>query len=66
MVITINGEELELPQTSTVDSLIELKSLNRDRVIFQLNGDIIKKEHYQTTELRPNAVVEIMALVGGG
>lgn len=66
MDIVVNGETLTLPKESTVEHFIKLQSLNRDRIIIQLDGNIIKNEHYPTTIITESATIEVMALVGGG
>jgi len=64
-MITINGRSLNINGVRLIEYLTE-NSYNIQRVVVELNGNILPKGEYETTVLKENDVVEILAFVGGG
>ena len=66
MQVNINGKTEEIPEDSTLHSLLSIFKLKEDRVIFELNGDIVDKSAMKNTPLTEGDEVEIVHFVGGG
>ncbi len=66
MQVKVNGKVETLSETIDVTSFLSMKSLVPERVVVELNGDILKREMFGSTELSDGDVVEIVHFVGGG
>ncbi|MGN1111443.1 MAG: sulfur carrier protein ThiS [Oscillospiraceae bacterium] len=60
----INGEEVEI--SMTVSEYLEKESLKKERVAVMLNGEILPKDLYEATIIKPSDELEIVGFVGGG
>ena len=65
MLITIGGDETEIPDGFSIKQLMRLKDAP-DNIVVVLNGDIIGAEHWAGTVLSPNDEVELIQFVAGG
>ncbi len=66
MKITLNGNISDLNEGLSISELIELKKLNPDGVVVELNMEIISKNERASTILKEGDIVEILHFVGGG
>lgn len=66
MKIMLNGQSTGIESGLSVLELINLKELDPDGIVVELNMDIIKKDERNKTILKENDVVEILHFVGGG
>jgi len=66
VVIKINGEDKQLPLNLSIVELLEIYKINKDRVVIELNKEILKKDHFQNTLIKQNDSLEIVTFVGGG
>jgi sulfur carrier protein len=64
--VTVNGENREMPEDSTVAQLVEALELTGKRIAVELNGEIVPKSQHATTPLAAGARLEIVVAVGGG
>lgn len=64
--VTVNGENREMPEHSTVADLVESLKLTGKRIAVELNGEIVPKSQHATTQLPAGATLEIVVAVGGG
>lgn len=64
--VTVNGENREMPENSTVAHLVESLQLTGKRIAVELNGEIVPKSQHPTTALSQGASLEIVVAVGGG
>lgn len=64
--VTVNGENREMPENSTVAHLVESLKLTGKRIAVELNGEIVPKSQHATTPLNTGASLEIVVAVGGG
>lgn len=64
--VTVNGENRELPNNSTVAHLVESLQLTGKRIAVELNGEIVPKSQHATTTISQGANLEIVVAVGGG
>lgn len=63
--VVINGKNIELENTSTVEELVTERSISGMFVI-EKNKEIIQKEDYANTPVKENDVFEIVGFFGGG
>lgn len=61
----VNGKNKEF-EGYLVNKMLEELGLNKDKVVIELNLEILPKEQYDKTTLREEDKVEIVAFVGGG
>jgi sulfur carrier protein len=64
--VTVNGENREMPENSTVAHLVESLQLTGKRIAVEMNGEIVPKSQHATTPLNAGANLEIVVAVGGG
>ncbi|MHB9314968.1 sulfur carrier protein ThiS [Fusobacterium polymorphum] len=61
----INGKYEEINDVNLLDYLIENK-YRVDRVVVDLNGDIVKKADFEKINIKNTDKIEIVCFVGGG
>ncbi len=68
LVITIylNGESREVPEASTLASLVAWLQFPGDRVAMELNREIVPRSRWETTPVRAGDRLEVVHFVGGG
>ena len=66
MELTINGQRRTLADGTTVAALLQHLGLQPERVVVEVNLQIIKRDQRQAAVLRAGDVVEIVQFVGGG
>ncbi|HEX4856795.1 MAG TPA: sulfur carrier protein ThiS [Limnobacter sp.] len=66
MQVSVNGENHELPENSTVAQLLSQLQLTGKRIAVELNGEIVPKSQHATTALVAGSSLEIVVAVGGG
>jgi thiamine biosynthesis protein ThiS len=54
------------PQAAMMWELLRLKGLKPERVVVELNGEIVDKPRYGEVTLKENDTLEILGFVGGG
>ena len=66
MKITVNGNEREVPEGTTIAQLIAELELKTDRIATERNLDVVPKAKYAETVLAEGDKLEIVSFVGGG
>ena len=66
MQVTVNGEQRDLPEGTSVSKLLEALNVVAERVVVELNLTILKRAELPNTILKPSDQVEIVHFVGGG
>lgn len=67
MKVRINGKEESLPErVKTLQELVENRGLAPERVVVEVNLDVILRESWPTVNLREEDSIEIVSFVGGG
>lgn len=66
MQLLVNGAALDLPDGSSVSTLIERMQLAGKRLAVELNGEIVARSAHAQTALHENDRVEIVQAIGGG
>lgn len=62
----INGEEKDLKEGITIIDMLETLGLNKDKVVVEINLDIIPKDKYSQMTLNKKDKIEIVGFIGGG
>lgn len=66
MQLTINGEVKNYQESLTVQQLLEELNLSPERVVVELNRNILSPDMHIRTELKPEDTIELVQFVGGG
>lgn len=66
ILIKINGEAKFIPQNTSILNLLENYKISINRVVIELNKEILKKEDYRSRLVKENDELEIITFVGGG
>ena len=68
MRLYLNGEELEVPEDTTISGLIKSLNIRVREVGFAVavNEEVVPKSKYESRKLSEGDRVEIVHLVGGG
>jgi sulfur carrier protein len=66
MHVRINGELRELPEGTTVASLLAHLGVKAQRVAVEVNESVVTKDRYDQHRISQGDAVEIVAFVGGG
>ncbi|HEY0335433.1 MAG TPA: sulfur carrier protein ThiS [Stenotrophomonas sp.] len=66
MDIQINGETRQIPQDTTLASLLAAEGLGERRVAVEVNGEIVPRGRHQEQRLQSGDRIEIVHALGGG
>jgi len=66
MHITINGNQTELDDDSSLQQLLQHLKIGEGRIAIELNGEIIPRSQFQQQLLSKGDRVEIVQAIGGG
>ncbi len=66
MQLTINGQKKEFSTPITVQQLLTQLGLSAERVVVELNRNILTAEKHPETELKSGDSIELVQFVGGG
>lgn len=66
ITIHVNGEQREIPDGLSVETLLEDLRLPADRVAVERNLEIVPRDRWDVTLLEVGDRLEIVQLVGGG
>ncbi len=64
--ILVNGQPEEIPEGSTLATLLAQLKLSADRVAVERNLDIVPRDQWDSTRLVAGDRLEIVHFVGGG
>lgn len=62
----LNGKEVALEKEKTIAQLLSENKVNENRVVVELNKEIIVKEDFSKINLKDDDTVEVISFVGGG
>lgn len=65
-VVKVNGNEMNIENIKNITELLSNLKINENRVVVELNGNIITKEDYRNVNLNENDTIEVISFVGGG
>lgn len=66
MNILLNGIAVAIEKNSTVQELIEKRKVAGQRLIIELNGNLVNQADWPLTKIEPGDRMEIVKFVGGG
>lgn len=66
MKIVVNGQARELPEGTSVESLVTELGLAKAACAAEVNKKLVPKRERASVTLREGDVVEVVTLVGGG
>lgn len=66
MRIMVNGESLEVADSTTVDQLMQQLEYEPARVVVAVNLEFVPRSAYGSTRLKESDQLEIVAAVAGG
>ncbi len=64
--VQVNGESREMPEGTTVRTLLDQLGLNAGRVAIEYNLQILPKIKWDETKIAPGDRLEIVQFIGGG
>ncbi|MGH4123495.1 MAG: sulfur carrier protein ThiS [Clostridium sp.] len=62
----INGNEMDIENCITITSLLTYLNLSSEKVVIEVNYEIIPKENYENHKLYQADIIEVVSFVGGG
>lgn len=62
----VNGKEVQFPEGTTVSKILDNYKIDRNRVVVEIDMKIIDESEYDTYIPDKEAMVELIAFVGGG
>lgn len=65
-MITLNGQQTEIKDHQTLSELLLEKEFRLALVAVEYNGQILKKDKYDSTFLKDGDILEVVAFMGGG
>jgi len=66
MTIVLNGDRVDVTGPLTITALLVQLGVDARRVAVEHNLNVIKRAHYDTTEIHDGDQVEVVNFVGGG
>lgn len=66
MICTVNAQDMELPDDTTVAGLIERLGLSDAACAAEVNEKLVPRREQASRVLKPGERVELVTLVGGG
>ncbi|MEI8128268.1 MAG: sulfur carrier protein ThiS [bacterium] len=66
MNIKINGNDIELEQSSTIAQMLQERNVTGVMYVVEKNLEIVPKEKYSQTNIEENDSIEIVGFFGGG
>ncbi len=64
-MVRINGNDITA-DGKTVAEYLESENYRMERIVVEINGNIIPKNNYAETILKDGDAVEVVSFVGGG
>ncbi|WP_200905853.1 sulfur carrier protein ThiS [Caloranaerobacter sp. TR13] len=62
----VNGKEMSFETEITIDNLLKSLGIDKDKVVVEVNFEIVPKEKYTDRIINKEDKVEIVSFVGGG
>ena len=66
MKIYLNGEDINLEHSITVEKLLELYNIDKNKVAIERNMEILNRSEYQSVSLNEGDKLEVIHFIGGG
>jgi thiamine biosynthesis protein ThiS len=65
MKLTVNGREIDFDKLMVIDLILFYK-LKPGGIAVEKNGELVKRDKFESEELREGDVLELVRFVGGG
>ncbi|NMS91560.1 sulfur carrier protein ThiS [Clostridioides difficile] len=62
----VNGKDIEFKKDLTIIDLLNKYNLKSDRVVVEVNLEIIEESNYSTYILKDEDIIELISFIGGG
>ncbi|WP_434794186.1 hypothetical protein TPDSL_09330 [Terrisporobacter petrolearius] len=62
----VNGKVVQFQNNKTLLNLLNDYNLNKDRVVVEINLEILQNDQYENYVLKEHDVIEIISFIGGG
>lgn len=62
----VNGNSMNMGEITTISSLLNKLGINEEKVVVELNKEIVIKEEYSKINLQEDDTIEVISFVGGG
>lgn len=62
----VNGKDIEFKEDLTIIDLLNRYNLKSDRVVVEVNLEVIEESNYSTYVLKDEDIIELISFVGGG
>ena len=66
MNVIVNGQQKEFSQISSLNDIIISFAQDSRHIIAEINGTIIKKNHWSQTPIQEGDTIELISFIGGG
>ena len=66
MNVTVNGDEKQIAQGTTISGLLEILEVKPERLAVEVNRRIVRRASWSSTALTEGDRIEIVNFVGGG
>ena len=66
MYIQLNGEQRQIPDSATIQQLLEQLKIQSQMVAVELNENVVSRTKFPDIQLKSGDVIEIVHMVGGG
>ncbi|MFH1283236.1 MAG: sulfur carrier protein ThiS [bacterium] len=66
MKIKVNGESVNVNANTTLFQLLDELKVKNEWVVCEVNGNIVKKDLFESQRLKDGDKLEIVSFVGGG
>ena len=66
MLVKVNGKDFEIQENSSIRDLLKAGNLKGERVIIELNGEIVRREQWESRKVSAGDSLEIIQILGGG
>lgn len=66
ITILINGEAHDISDNVSLDRLLDIFSLPKQRVAIELNSKVIRRSDWPETDVHDSDRIEVVHFVGGG
>lgn len=66
MKVTLNGQSKEFSNSSRLNDIVQQFCQNSNRIIAEVNGEIVKSARWPETEIKEGDTIELVNFVGGG
>ncbi len=64
--IMVNGENVQIPDTMSVERVLDTVHVPPNYLAVEINGEVVPRQDYSTTNVTAGDHVEVVTLVGGG